>query len=188
MSAPSARSQESVYTLDPAQTTIEFTLGATLHTVHGTFRLKSGEIRFDTKTGSASGAIIADSASGNTGIDSRDAKMHTQVIESGKYPEIIFLPQQVHGAIFPTGSSQMEVDGILRVHGDDHAFKMMFSTASVSGGRLAASTKFAIPYVEWGMKNPSNFFLHVEDVVNVEVHAVGNLSSATGPQQDSSQN
>ncbi|MGH9756650.1 MAG: YceI family protein [Candidatus Acidiferrales bacterium] len=176
--AAPARSQESVYTLDPSQTTIEFTLGATLHSVHGTFRLKSGEIRFDTKTGSAGGAIIADAISGNTGIDARDSKMHTQVLESRKYPEIIFLPQQVRGAISATESSQVEVDGIFRMHGQDHSFRMMLSAGPPAGGRLAASGRFVIPYVQWGMKNPSNFFLHVENDVNVEIHAVGQLSAA----------
>jgi len=35
-----ARAQESAVDLDPAQTTIEFTLDTTLHAVHGTFKLK----------------------------------------------------------------------------------------------------------------------------------------------------
>ena len=187
LAAAPARSQESVYTLDPAQTKIEFTLGATLHTVHGTFRLKSGEIRFDPKTGAASGAIIADASSGVTGIDARDAKMHTQVIESRKYPEIIFLPQQVRGAISATESSQVEVEGIFRMHGQDHPFKMMFFAGPPSGTSLEASGRFVIPYVQWGMKNPSNFFLHVENDVNVEVHAVGQLSAAAGPPPESLQ-
>lgn len=186
LSASPARSQESVYTLDPAQTTIEFTLGATLHTVHGTFRLKSGEVRFDPKTGAASGEIIADAASGNTGIDARDAKMHTQVIESGKYPEIIFLPQHVSGAISTAGISQVTVDGIFRMQGRDHPFTLKLSAEPPAGGRLAVSGQFVIPYVPWGMKNPSNFFLHVENVVNVEIHAVGQFSAAlASPPEDS---
>ncbi|MGH9700578.1 MAG: YceI family protein [Candidatus Acidiferrales bacterium] len=176
--AAPARSQESVYTLDPAQTTIEFTLGATLHSVHGTFRLKSGEIRFDPKTGAASGAIIADAVSGTTGIDARDSKMHAQVLESRKYPEIIFLPQQVRGAISAMQISQVEVDGIFRMHGQDHPFRMMLSAGPPAGGRLATSGQFVIPYTQWGMKNPSNFFLHVENDVNVEIHAEGRLSAA----------
>lgn len=186
LSASPSQSQESVYTLDPAQTTIEFTLGATLHTVHGTFRLKSGEIQFDPKTGAASGEIIADAASGNTGIDARDAKMHTQVIESVKYPEIIFLPQQVRGSVSQTGNSQVEVEGIFRMHGRDHPFTLKLSAEPPAGGRFAVSGQFVIPYVQWGMKNPSNFFLHVENAVNVEIHAVGQFSAApASPPEDS---
>src|SRR5579862_8613737 len=38
---------ESTVELDPARTTISFTLADVLHTVHGTFTLKRGSITFD---------------------------------------------------------------------------------------------------------------------------------------------
>ena len=53
---------ETVVELDAAQTRVEFTLGATMHTVRGSFRLKQGVIRFDPLTGKASGALVIDSA------------------------------------------------------------------------------------------------------------------------------
>ena len=70
-----------------------------MHTVHGTFKLKSGQIRWDTATGHASGAIVIDATSGNTDNTSRDKNMHTQVLESAKFPEIVFTPTQIKGAI-----------------------------------------------------------------------------------------
>jgi len=51
--AGAACAQPTVMELDPAQTRIEFTLGSLLHTVHGSFRLKQGTIRFDPATGAA---------------------------------------------------------------------------------------------------------------------------------------
>ena len=48
--APRLFAQESIFTPDPSKSTIEFTLGASLHTVHGTFKLKRGEIHFDGPT------------------------------------------------------------------------------------------------------------------------------------------
>ena len=39
--------REVVVTLDPAKSTVQFTLGDVLHTVHGTFKIKSGEVRYD---------------------------------------------------------------------------------------------------------------------------------------------
>lgn len=155
--------------------------------MHGTFRLKSGEVRFDPKTGAASGEIIADATSGKTGIDARDSKMHTQVIESGKYPEIIFLPQQVRGSVSQSETSQIEVTGIFRMHGRDHPFTLNLSAEPPAGGHVAASGHFVIPYVQWGMKNPSNFFLHVESDVNVEIHLVGELSAAPASPPDTPQ-
>ena len=46
--------QQTELKLDPAKTRIDWTLGATLHEVEGTFRLKSGDIVFNPKTGEAS--------------------------------------------------------------------------------------------------------------------------------------
>src|SRR6201982_1411891 len=65
--APRLFAQESIFALDPSKSTIEFTLGASLHTVHGTFKLKRGEIRFDPSKGTASGAIVVDALSGESG-------------------------------------------------------------------------------------------------------------------------
>ena len=50
--------EEAVVTLDPAKSQVEFTLESTLHKVHGSFKLKSGTINYDTATGVARGAIV----------------------------------------------------------------------------------------------------------------------------------
>src|ERR1700737_2792167 len=89
--APAATSLE----FDPAQTKVEFTLGATLHTVHGSFRFKRGDLRFDPATGQAEGELVVDTASGATGNDSRDANMHKKILESSRNPEIAFPPDRV---------------------------------------------------------------------------------------------
>jgi len=44
-----------------------------------------------------------------------------------------------------------------------------------AGGEVASSTAFTIPYVQWGMKNPSNFLLRVNDKVEMNIQAVGRL-------------
>src|SRR5690349_13265330 len=81
---------EIVLDLNPAQTEINFTLPDVLHTVHGTFQLKSGTVRFDPATGAASGAVIVDVSSGASGSPARDRRMHKEILESGRYPEAIF--------------------------------------------------------------------------------------------------
>ncbi len=45
----------------------------------------------------------------------------------------------------------------------------------VNGSEVASSTGFTIPYVQWGMKNPSNFLLKVSDKVAMNIQAVGRL-------------
>src|SRR6267378_2792429 len=55
--------QEMALELDPANTRIEFILKATLHTVHGSFALKSGAIHFNSSAGFASGLVVVDATS-----------------------------------------------------------------------------------------------------------------------------
>jgi polyisoprenoid-binding protein YceI len=170
--------QESIVILDPAQTHVGFTLGATLHTVHGTFKLKSGEIRFDLSTGKASGKIVVDATSGESGNESRDKKMHVDYLESQKFPEIVFAPTQVKGTLNPGAASEFEVIGVFRLHGSDHEFTLNV-TVQPGTEKLEAKTQFTIPYVRWGIKNPSTFILRVSDKVDIEVQATGNLRAPT---------
>lgn len=168
-----AYAQESAVNLDPAQTTIEFALDTTLHAVHGTFKLKSGHIGFDAATGKASGAIVVDATSGDSENGSRDKKMHQEILESQKFPEIVFTPQRVKGAINPQGASQVEVSGVFRIHGQDHDITLTFAVQPPIGDKIQASTHFTVPYVQWGMKSASTFLLHASDTAEVEVHAAG---------------
>jgi len=170
--ATALRAQEATFELDPASTTVEFTLSATLHTVHGTFKAKSGSIRFDVASGGASGSFVIDATSGNSGNESRDHKMHEEVLESGKYPEIVFTPTRVVGTVPAQGDSTLQVQGKFRLHGADH--EVTFSVpVHVNGNEVTAKTRFAVPYVAWGLKNPSTFVLRVSKEVEIEVSASG---------------
>jgi polyisoprenoid-binding protein YceI len=165
-----APAQEVVLNLDPARTTIQFTLPATLHTVHGTFKLKHGEVRFDPATGKIGGAISVDTTSGESGNESRDKRMHQSILESDRYPEIVFTPDRVEGAVGPQGASDVQVHGVFRIHGAEHEIVLPVHV-EMAGGHATATTHFSVPYVKWGMKNPSTLFLKVHDQVEIEVTA-----------------
>lgn len=162
--------------LDPAQTQVEFTLADVLHTVHGTFRLKSGAIRFDPATGAASGAIVIDATSGNSGSKARDKRMHQNILESGKFPEITFTPKKVIGQLAAQGDSQVEVQGVFNLHGADHDMSMKVQVHQ-NGDHMTVATRFAVPYVQWGLKNPSTLFLRVSDKVDIDIRAAGRLTT-----------
>ncbi len=174
--APPACAQAYVVNFDPAQTNITFTLDTTLHDVHGTFRLKSGQIHFDKSTGKASGTIIVDAQSGDTDNKSRDKKMHQEILESPKYPEIVFTPQQVRGSFDSQKASQVDVVGTFRMHGQEHDVTMTFAVQPASPAQLNCDTHFAIPYVKWGMKDASTFLLHANDTVDLEIHATAQIT------------
>ena len=77
-----AQSQELRLQFDPAKTTIAFTLGDILHTVHGSFQLKRGDVEYKIAGKSVSGNLIVDATSGQSGNHSRDHKMHKEILES----------------------------------------------------------------------------------------------------------
>jgi polyisoprenoid-binding protein YceI len=172
----SAQAQQKTFEIDPAQTKVDFTLDSTLHTVHGSFQLKRGKIQFDSATGQAGGELIVDSASGQSGSDGRDKKMHKDILESPKYSDIIFTPQHMKGAVAADGKSQVEVDGILAMHGQSHPITMTLDV-QLTGGAGTAEGSFTVKYQQWGMKNPSTFILRVSDKVEIHVHATGRLTN-----------
>jgi polyisoprenoid-binding protein YceI len=159
--------REIVLNPDPATATVQFKLSATLHTVHGNFKLKRGAIRFDPATGKISGDVVVDATSGASGDDGRDRRMHKEILESAKYPEIVFTPDRVDGVVAAQGASQIQVHGVFLIHGAAHEITLPVEVR-IDNGQASARTNFTIPYVKWGMKNPSSLFLRVSDKVEIE--------------------
>ncbi len=170
-----ALAQESAVQLDPAQTKITFSLDSSLHTVHGDFKLKSCTIRYNPSTGAISGAIVVDAASGESGNDGRDRKMHREILESDKFPEIRFTPKQVTGTLASNGTSKMEVSGQFRLHGQDHDVSLPIEI-QLQGQQLQLTTHLSVPYVQWGLKSPNTFILHASNTVIIEIHAAGSVA------------
>ena len=162
--------------LTPANTRIEWTLPDILHSVHGTFELKRGSIRFDPDSGKAAGEVVVDAASGDSGSAARDRRMHKEILESGRYLEAVFAPDKIEGRL-PEGDSEADIHGELRIHGAAHEVTLHV-TIHRKGDDISASARFLIPYVKWGMKNPSTFILRVSSQVEVEVRLAGRLTRA----------
>lgn len=175
-----AFAQQPAVEFDPVRTAIHFTLKTSLHTVHGTFRLKGGAVMFDPATGKITGAIAVDALSGESGNSGRDSKMHRDILESQKYPEITFTSEELEGDLQTQGESQVQVKGTFRLHGQDHAMVILVSVHMV-GSDLALDANFEIPYIAWGLKNPSTFILRASDTVQVNVHGVARWMPTAGP-------
>jgi polyisoprenoid-binding protein YceI len=160
--------------LDSAATTVNFTLGDVLHTVHGVFKLKTGDLWFDPSTGKAGGQIVVNALSGESGSGARDSRMHKNILESAKYSDITFAPDRVEGKINPQGDSDVRLHGQFTIHGGTHEITMAVKSHLVEQ-RLTAAITFPVPYVQWGMKNPSTLFLRVNDTVQIDIQATGQL-------------
>jgi hypothetical protein len=161
--------------LDPAQTTIRWSLSGDIHNTHGTFKLKTGELIFDPKTGVAEGEILVDATTGESGNADRDKRMQQEVLESNRYPAIFFHPSQLKGAFKDTADPQdLEAQGTFNIHGADHPMDLPLKV-QVASGTVSATTQFTVPYVAWGMKNPSKFLLRVGKQVQVSITAKGTI-------------
>src|SRR5271165_3736864 len=166
--AAQAATSEVVLRVDPGQSQVHWNVDSTLHTVHGTFNLKSGTVHFDPQTGKAGGEIIVLATSGESGNGSRDARMHKEILETAKYPDAVFRPTMVEGKVAPSGGSDVKLRGVFSIHGADHDVVATVH-AELAGDHWKGTGKFEVPYVQWGIKDPSNFFLKVKPVVNVEL-------------------
>ncbi len=166
--------QEIALQLEPAKTKAYIALSGNMHTVEGSFAFKRGKIHFSPATGTVSGEIVFDATSGRTGNDSRDHKMHKDVLESQRYPEIIFRPDRTEGTFALSGTSMLQVHGIFEIHGTEHEVTFPVEV-SAEGSSWAANSSFEVPYTKWGMKNPSVLFFRVGNVVRVQFHAAGGM-------------
>ena len=182
-----AFAQQPAVEFDPIRTAIHFTLKTSLHTVHGTFRLKSGTVTFDPVSGKITGIITVDATTGQSGNTARDSRMHKEILESQKYPEIAFASEELQGDLQTQGESQVQMKGMFRLHGQDHAF-VIPASVSITGSDLAVDANFEIPYLAWGLKNPSTFILRASDTVQVSVHGVGRWIPNPSSENDQNQN
>ena len=167
---------DTVVTFEPAKSQVHWTLGTTFHTVHGTFQLKSGTIQFDPATGKASGQIVVSAASGESGDGSRDKKMHSTVLESVRFPEVVFTPDLVKGKVAAEGKSTIDVHGNFQLHGQGHEFTMPVEV-EMKNGVANTTSKFTIPFLKWGLKNPSILVARVNEAVDVEIQATARVTN-----------
>ena len=178
--APAATA-ETILALDPAQSTVHWTVDSSLHTVHGTFNIKSGRVHFDPRTGKAGGEVVVFATSGESGSDKRDARMHKEILESARYPEVVFRPSQVEGEVLPSGACDIKLHGTFSIHGADHELVAPVH-AELTADHWKGNATFEVPYVAWGIKDPSNFLLKVKKVVNVEIDMSGPVQVAAAAQ------
>lgn len=176
--APLAGAAEYQLHLAPETTQVNWILGDILHTVHGTFKLRRGDIFFDNETGSARGEVVVDATSGESGSGARDGRMHKNVLESAKYPDVTFTPDRMEGKVELTGTSNVKLHGMFNIHGTAHELTVPVKVTA-TGEKLNAEIKFDVPFVAWGMKDPSTLFLKVNKAVQIDMEASGRLTQGT---------
>jgi polyisoprenoid-binding protein YceI len=181
--APAAVAQQKAsaldFNLDPANTVIHWTLNTNVHVVHGTFKLKNGNVHIDPATGNATGLIVIDATSGDSGDSTRDKRMNSVVLETSRFPDVTFRPTHVQGKVDLNAPGPITLAGVLNLHGQDHPIELAVDLHPKDAG-LASQTHFTIPFVAWGMKDPSVLLFRTDKqvAIDIEATAVHSVDSA----------
>src|SRR5216683_1689050 len=160
--------------LDTTRSEVHFTLADTLHTVHGTFHIQQGDITFDPATGKADGSIVVDALSGKSGNSIRDHRMTNDELKAPDFKTVAFVPTRFSGTFNSTGDSTLQVHGLFTLLGTPHEIDVPMQI-QVDGDRIHAVGSFPVPYVQWGLKDPSTFMIKVNKEVQVELDLSGTL-------------
>jgi polyisoprenoid-binding protein YceI len=174
--ASSARAQHQTFVINSDASQIKMTLNTTHEVVNGTFHLQSGSIEFDRSAPKMSGSVVVLANSGKTGNDSRDKKMYKDILLVDKYRTVSFEPQSYTGAIAPSGDSTIQVTGVLTLLGTPHEITIPM-LVHLDGTNAAAKAHFIIPYVKWGLKNPSFLIWKADNDVAIDLSLTGMLSN-----------
>jgi len=174
--ASNAFAQHQSFTVDPQASEVAFTLGGSDHGTKGTFHVDHGAIDFDGSATKISGSVVVAAGTGKTGNDSRDRKMTNEVLDASHFSDVSFTPQSYTGAVAPSGDSTIQVTGAFTLHGTPHDLTVPMQI-HIDGTNCTATTHFVVPYVKWGLKDPSVFILKVAKEVDVDLKLVGHLSN-----------
>ena len=83
----------------------------------------------------------------------------------------------MEGRVAASGTSTVQIHGMFRIHGAEHEITAP-ADITPQGDGWNVSSYFSVPYVKWGMKNPSVLFLRVGNSVDVVFHRTCVVASA----------
>jgi len=150
-------------------------LNTTHEVVDGTFHVQSGSINFDRTVSHISGIVIVAAGSGKTGNDSRDKKMDKDILKADQFATVSFTPKTYTGTIAGSGDSTIQVSGVFTLLGTPHDLTIPMQIR-IDGSKATAKAKFVVPYVQWGLKNPSFLIWKAENDVAIDLNLVGQIS------------
>ncbi|HTX77224.1 MAG TPA: YceI family protein [Terracidiphilus sp.] len=173
--APAALAQHRTFVVNPDASQVRMTLKTTHELVSGAFHVQSGSIEFDPGAPAMSGSIVVLAGSGNTGNGSRDKKMNKDILKVEQFPTVSFEPRSYTGVIAPSGDSTIQVTGIFTLLGVPHQIAVPMQV-HLDGARVTAKAEFVVPYVQWGLKNPSFLIWKAENDVVIDLNLMGTIT------------
>jgi polyisoprenoid-binding protein YceI len=170
-----ALAQYQNFIVNPDACEVKITLNTTQEIVNGAFRVQSGSIEFDRSTPKMLGSVVVLAGSGETGNDSRDKKMNKDILKVEQYATVSFEPKTYTGVIALSGDSTIQVTGIFTLLGTPHEISVPI-LVHLESATATAKAHFVVPYVQWGLKNPSFFIWKADNDVAIDLFLAGRLS------------
>jgi YceI-like protein len=174
--APAALAQHQTFAVNPDASEVKMKLNTTHEVVDGTFHIQSGSINFDRTASHISGIVIVAAGSGKTGNDSRDKKMNKDILKVDQFATVSFAPKAYNGTIAASGDSAIQVSGVFTLLGTAHDLTIPMQIHR-DGSKATARAQFVVPYVQWGLKNPSFMFWKADNDVAIDLNLVGQVSN-----------
>jgi polyisoprenoid-binding protein YceI len=174
--APAALAQHQTFAVNPDASEIKMTLNTTHEVVNGTFHIQSGSIEFDRGNPKMSGSVAVLAGSGKTGNNSRDKKMNKDILKVDQYATVSFAPKTYTGTIEASGDSTIQVSGVFTLLGNPHNLTIPMQI-HMDGSKATSRAHFIVPYVQWGLKNPSFLIWKAENNVTIDLNLVGQVSN-----------
>lgn len=174
--APPALAQHQAFAVDPDASEVKIKLNTTHEVVNGTFHVQPGSINFDRTASQISGMVIVAAGSGKTGNDSRDKKMNKDILKVDQFATVSFAPKAYTGTIAASGDSTIQVTGVFTLLGTAHDLTIPMQI-HMNGSKATVKAQFIVPYVQWGLKNPSFLFWKAKNDVAIDLNLVGQISN-----------
>lgn len=174
--AQTALAQHQTFAVNPDASEIKITLKTNHEIVNGTFHVQSGSVEFNPITEKIAGIVVVVASSGKTGNDSRDKKMNKDILKVDQYTTVSFAPKAYTGSIEPMGDSTIQVSGVFTLLGTPHDLTIPIQL-HLEGKKATVKAQFVIPYVQWGLKNPSFLMWKAENDVMIDLNLTGQLSN-----------
>lgn len=164
------------YRIEPSHSSAGFSMKATLHTVEGKTSSVTGE--FSLPAGPTPGGfpvqgrVAIAAMTLDTGNRSRDKRMRSESLAVDRYPQILFEPARAIGnvASFTTGTTaSFKLEGDLTIR-DVRKPVVLDVTGTFSDKGIVADGEASLSFPDFGVPDPSNFFLHVSTQITVSFH------------------
>jgi polyisoprenoid-binding protein YceI len=172
--APAAFAQHQTFVVNPDASEVKIALKTTHELVSGSFHVQSGSIEFERNSPRMSGSVVVLAGSGKTGNGSRDKKMNKDILKVEQHATVSFTPTAYTGAIASSGDSTIQVTGTFTLLDTPHEISVPM-LVHIGDGKTTAKADFVLPYVQWGLKNPSFLIWKADNDVAIDINLVGTI-------------